>query len=235
MKILCTNTHRYGCNYDEVEHLILPYNDAGLIGVDDALLLHDIKERKTTQFPYWTYQIFDLGLLQEDESKAESRMMKNDVLALHTSLQCLEQLTCYNGVVVDSLEALCICLRRLAFPCKYGDLVPRFVRPFPQLSMITHMVISDIYERYGHLLLSLDQPWLSRANLKIFADAVHAKGAALSKCWGFVDGTVRPICHSLRDQRTVYNGHKRIHALKFQLVAALNGLIANLYGPIAVA
>jgi len=38
------------------------------------------------------------------------------------------------------------------------------------------MVISDIYERYGHLLLSLDQPWLSRANLKIFADAVHAKG-----------------------------------------------------------
>ena len=136
--------------------------------------------------------------MQQDESKAEFRMLKNDVLALHRALRFPEQLKCYNGVVADSVEALCICLRRLAFPCRYGDLVPRFARPVLQLSMITNMVISDIYERYGHLLLSLDQPWLSRANLKIFADAVHAKGAALSNCWGFVDGTVRPICHPSR-------------------------------------
>ena len=107
-------------NYDEVEDLILAYNDAGVIGVDEALLLHDIQERKNPQFPYRTYQKFDLGLMQEDESKAEFRMMKNDVLALHTSLRFPEQLKCYNGVVVDSLEALCICLRRLAFPCRYG-------------------------------------------------------------------------------------------------------------------
>ena len=30
----------------------------------------------------------------------------------------------------------------------------------------------------------------------------------------------------------VYNGHKRVHSLKFQAVAALNGLIANLYGSV---
>ena len=109
---------------------------------------------------------------------------------------------------------------------------PRFARPVPQLSVITNMVISDIYERYGHLLLSLDQPWLSKISLKIFADVVHAKGAASSNCWGFVDGvggTVRPICRPIRDQRTVYNGHKRIHALKFQSVVVPNGVIANLY------
>ena len=123
-----------------------------------------------------------------------------------------------------------MCLRQLAFPCRYGDLVHRFARPVPQLSMITNMVISDIYVRYGHLLSSLDQPWLSRANLKIFADAFHAKGAVLANCWGFLDGTFRPICRPRRDQRTVYNGHKRVRALKFQSVVAPNGLIANLYG-----
>ena len=110
--------------------------------------------------------------------------------------------------------------------------MPRFDRPVPQLPMITNMVIDDIYERYGNLLLSLDQPWLCGANLKSFADVIHAKVAALTNCWGFVDGTVRPICRPSRNQRVVYNDHKRVHPLKFQSVVATNGLIANLYGPI---
>jgi len=63
-------------NYDEVEDLILAYNDAGVIDIDEALLLHDIQEGKNPQFPYWTYEKFELGLMQEDESKAEFRMLK---------------------------------------------------------------------------------------------------------------------------------------------------------------
>ena len=46
------------------------------------------------------------------------------------------------------------------------------------------------------------------------------KGAALNNnCFGFVDGTVRPICRPGEHQRLVYNRHKRVHALKFQAVA----------------
>ena len=33
-------------------------------------------------------------------------------------------------------------------------------------------------------------------------------------------------------QRIMYNGHKRVHALKFQSLALPNGLIGNLYGPV---
>ena len=33
-------------------------------------------------------------------------------------------------------------------------------------------------------------------------------------------------------QKVVYNGHKRVHALKFQSVVTPNGLIANLFGPV---
>ena len=40
------------------------------------------------------------------------------------------------------------------------------------------------------------------------------------------------ICRPGKSQRIVYNGHKRVHALKFQSVALPNGLIANLYGPV---
>ena len=63
-------------------------------------------------------------------------------------------------------------------------------------------------------------------------DAVSDKGAALDNCFGFVDGTVRPICRLGENQRMVYNGHKRVHALKFQAVAVPNGLIGQLFGPV---
>ena len=128
------------------------------------------------------------------------------------------------------MEALCVCLKRFAYTCCYADLVTRFGRPVPQLCMISNLVVDEIFDRYSHLLTDLNQPWLSRENLQIFANAVHNKGAALDNCWGFVDGTIRPICRPLRNQRVVYNGHKRIHAIKFQSVVAPNGMIANLLG-----
>ena len=65
-----------------------------------------------------------------------------------------------------------------------------------------------------------------------FALVIHQKGAALDNCWGFVDGTVRPICRPGEHQRLMFNGHKRVHGLKFQSVVAPNGMIANLFGPV---
>ena len=57
-------------------------------------------------------------------------------------------------------------------------------------------------------------------------------GGNRSGGFGFVDGTVRPICRTGENQRLVYNGHiKRVHALKFQAVALHNGLIGRLFGP----
>ena len=79
--------------------------------------------------------------------------------------------------------------------------------------------------------MSMNQAWLSPPNLQSFADAIHNKGAALNTCQGFVNGKVRPICRPGRNQQLVYNGHKRVHALKFQSAVAPNGILANLYGP----
>lgn len=61
---------------------------------------------------------------------------------------------------------------------------------------------------------------------------VFAKGAALPYCFGFLDGTVRPSCRPEEMQRAVYDGHKRVHGLKFKSVALQNDLIANLFGPV---
>ena len=47
-----------------------------------------------------------------------------------------------------------------------------------------------------------------------------------------MDGTVRPVWRPTNNQKTLFNGHKRIHAIKFQSVIAPNGLTTNLYGPV---
>ena len=64
------------------------------------------------------------------------------------------------------------------------------------------------------------------------SEVIKEKGAALQTCWGFIDGTVRPISRPGRNQRVMYNGHKKVHSIKFQSIATPNGLIANLYGPV---
>ena len=43
---------------------------------------------------------------------------------------------------------------------------------------------------------------------------------------------MRPISRPNESQEILYNGHKKVHAIKFQSVAAPNGLVANLYGPV---
>ena len=141
--------------------------------------------------------------------------------------------TCANGTVCSGTKGLLILLKRFSYPCRLSDMIRRFGRSVPELSLILNEVISFIYTNHGYLLRDLVQPWLSSQHLENFARAVHGKGTALENCWGFVDGTVRPICRPGENQRVMYNGHKRVHALKFQSVVAPSGLIANLYGPVA--
>ena len=57
-------------------------------------------------------------------------------------------------------------------------------------------------------------------------------GAALRNSWGFGDGTVRALSRPSEFQRILYNGHKKVHAQKFQSVVAPNRFIMNLYGPV---
>ena len=139
---------------------------------------------------------------------------------------------CYNGLKVDAVEGMCIFLKRFAYPCRYLDMVPMFARPVPQLCMISNGVMDFVYDNWNHLLSSLNQPWLSTNILEYFAQAIYQKSGAIEDCFGFVDGTVRPISRPGQNQRVLYNGHKRVHAIKFQAVAVPNGLVAHLYEPV---
>ena len=170
--------------------------------------------------------------MNDAECLAEFRFKKRDLPLLPEVLQIPDSFTCYQRSVVSGMEALCILLRRLSYPCRYSDIIPRFGLPVPVLSMVSNDVLDFIYNTHNHRLTQWNHTVLNPAALQIYSDAVTAKGAALHNCFGFIDGTVRPICRPGTNQRVLYNGHKRVHALKFQCVALPNGLIGNMYGPV---
>lgn len=206
--------------------------DDGLIDEDEFVLLYDLNTSKNPVFPYENYDVFKLENVDEAECKAEFRVEKGDLPQLAEVLGIPREFRCDQRTVCDGMEGLCMLLRRLAYPCRYSDLIPRFGRPVPEISMITSTVADFIYVNHGYRITRWNNTILSPDNLERYAEAIHSKGAALDNCFGFVDGTVRPICRPNVNQRQVYNGHKRVHALKFQSVAIPNGIIANLYGPV---
>lgn len=211
--------------------LVESYCD-GVIDDDEFCILYQASHSKNLEFPYEKYGRFHLEDMSEAECLSEFRFRKDDIHILAEALDIPDQFICDQGSICDGIEGLCLLLRRFSYPCRYSDLIPRFGQPVPVLSMVTNTVMDFIYDTHGHRITQWNNDILNPVQMQTYADAIYNKGAALDNCIGFVDGTVRPICRPGQFQRIVYNGHKRVHALKFQSVVVPNGLIANMYGPV---
>ena len=202
----------------DARDLALISHNQGVITDEELLLLLEENKSRNPEFFYDVYDRFDLENMEEAECKSEFRVEKHDIPLLPEALGLPETFTCPQRSVAEGIEGLCMVLKRMSFPCHFSDMIYRFGRPVPVLSMVTNQVIDYIYQTHGHRLTQWNNLLLNPAALQTYADAIARKGAPLENCFGFVDGTVRPICRPNEHQSTVYNGHKRVHALKFQSV-----------------
>ena len=103
-----------------VRNLILINHNNGFVDDDEFVLLYDLFASKNLDFPYDSYGPFDPEELDESESFAEFRFRKQDIRILKDVLQIPDMITCSQRSVCDRLEGLCMLLRRLSFPCRYG-------------------------------------------------------------------------------------------------------------------
>ena len=138
---------------------------------------------------------------------------------------------CKQRSICDGLEGLCVLLRRTSYPCRFSDMIQPFPRPVSVLSLITNEVMDFIYDSHCHLVTEWNRDVLSSVALQRYSETISRKGS-LNNCFGFIDGTVRPIFRPGNGQRIVYNGRKRVHGLKFQSIALLNGLKGNIFGQV---
>ena len=130
-----------------------------MVSDQEFALLCDITTSKNRDFECWIYNPFNLHKISDEDCVAEFRFQKNYTPRLVRALQLPDEIQCgmYNDLRVCSVEALCMILKRLAFPCRYSDMMPRFARPLPQLSMICNETIHWLESRWGFILIDLNQ------------------------------------------------------------------------------
>ena len=219
-------------SFRDAREFLVRYYAEEIFDDEEFLVLSDYYTSKNPDFPYDSYSCFDLDGMEDAECLAEFRVHKRDIPVIADYLQIPDTFYCEQRSVCNGIEGICMLVRRISYPCRYGDMISRFARPVPVLSMITNTVLDFIYDTHRHRITQWNDTVMNPAQLQVYANAISAKGAPMENCFGFVDGTVRPICRPKQNQRIVYIGHKRVHSLKFQSVALPNGIIGNLYGPV---
>jgi hypothetical protein len=162
-------------------------------------------------------------------AKEMFRFTENEIHQLCEHLRIPEKWVTKSRYAAPGWEVLCMLLRRFAYPCRLKDLQLMFGRQKSHISEFINELVHFLHEKWESKLFwaveHLDE-------IEYWCECVTLKGSPLDKCYGFIDGTVRPICRPTDDQRTVYNGHKRVHAIKFQSIMSPCGLIISLYGPV---
>ena len=147
--------------FRKARELLIASFDDGDISEDEFLLLYDANISKNLDYPYQNYEDFDLEGLGESECLAEFRFRKRDIPILADVMGLPDSYRCEQGTVCDGIEGLCLLLRRLAYPCRYSDLIHRFGRPVPEICMITNYVMETVYSLHHHRLTAWNHTLMS--------------------------------------------------------------------------
>ncbi|XP_077500915.1 uncharacterized protein LOC144111478 isoform X1 [Amblyomma americanum] len=194
---------------------------------------YDIRRRREHELLKYRsrHGLLDIDRIDSTLFKQQFRFEKEDVDDLVRALCMPERIVNAQRVVVPGRDALCLALRRLAYPNRWCDLQRIFGLHPSVMSSVASQVICHIAKTFRHLLTDCNNHLcLTTTCLQEFADAVKSKGAPLPNCWAFIDGTARPICRPKRNQRAYFSGHKRVHCVKYQSLMCPNGIVCQLDG-----
>lgn len=142
-----------------------------------------------------------------------------------------DKITGDNRVCETKVTALCMLLARLAWPNRLVDMHLKFGWKPERVSRIVNTLLKFIYETWQHFL-TFDLHRLTPEWLAAFTVLVHNREAPLSTCFGFIDSTLQEVACPIYGQEAIYNGWKRMHCLKYQVIVTPDGIIAHLFGPV---
>ena len=158
---------------------------------DELFLLLKLNTSNNLDLNYSKYPEFNLENTSEDDCIAEFYFRKDNIKRPQRTFKVANEIVCYlyNDLKIHVTEALCILLKRLAYPCRYDS------TNWPSCSsicMIFNQVV-DIADQQGRRLLkNFNQPLLGPDLLESYAEAIYRKGSALNNVWTFIDGTTKP-------------------------------------------
>jgi len=169
---------------------------------------------KITHGTFYDFNMaFNIDNFSDEDFVKNFRFKKDDFAELYNALRIPDLIRCPDRTSVSGPEALAILIRRLAYPNRLSDLVPIFDRSQASLSQIVNHTTDILYNDYSHKFYQLNQHWIMQ-RIPIYCAVGVRNGSPLNNCFGYIDGTVRPICRPGIGQDVFYNGHHRTHAMK---------------------
>ena len=92
--------------------------------------------------------------MDEDQCKREFCVLRSHIDDLKNVLNIPQKTLTCQRIVSSGVDALCVLLKRSAFPRRYTDMVPAFGRNETELCPIYNHMLDFIYTQHHHRLQS---------------------------------------------------------------------------------
>ena len=125
------------------------------------------------------------------------RFRLDDIDRLCAALHLPDTMRAPNRTCWSGREGLCILLNRHVYPSRLATLMRTFGRGRSEMSLIINCTLDFLYAEWNHLLVDINQPWMTHDRLESYCEAVVRRGSPLTNIIEFVDGTGRSICRPI--------------------------------------
>ena len=98
------------------DQLVLSYVE-NIIDSDEFILLYDANMSKDI-YPYWKYSHFDMRTFDDEQCVVDRGFSKAHLYTLLDVLNISDRVATVQSTVCENIEALCVLLKRLPFPCR---------------------------------------------------------------------------------------------------------------------
>ncbi|KAK8762253.1 hypothetical protein V5799_026480, partial [Amblyomma americanum] len=173
--ILCDHRLLSVLTWAEIDDLMLPHAERWLLKGEISVDYLEYEMRLQRESELLRYRsrhgLLDINNIEKSLFKYQFRFEKDDITELLCALMVPNTVTSAQNVKVPGREALCLTIRRLAYPNRWCDLERIFGRHTSVMSSITSKMLNHITANFGHLLKDINNhEWLSPPTLREFAN-----------------------------------------------------------------
>lgn len=146
----------------------------------------------------------------------------------------LDEKLVFQNISISRQVGFAMLASRYSFPRRYGDTESIFHMHPKNIGKVCTGMENLLFEKmkYG---IQFNSYQFREENLRKFAAAIDKKGALLPNVVGFIDGTLQQFFRPSTDdemQKSLYNGWKHSHAIKYQAIVTPDGITSSIVGPV---
>ena len=173
------------CSFGQARDLsIICYNNGDLTAEELLIFI----EEHTSRNPEFSYDL-TFSTCKSVNARPVSDLIKMIYCCCQKHFSYLKQSVATKGPLLVKWKH-CLCIWSV-LPTLVA-MPTWFLFLFDQYWKLTN--IDNILDNHKHRIAEWNHQVLNPINLERYADVIHQRGAALTNCFGFIDGTGRPIC-----------------------------------------